>query len=107
MRHPHRDHMPDDDSSDRDVPLQERPNEADNRSIRRGPNQVPAEAEWIGEQWNDDLPAIEEVGEIMRDMIGDRDWEQAEDKPSAKNECPAPLAPGDGRHGLACRQVHP
>src|SRR5436190_829426 len=106
MCHPHRDDMPDDDSSDRDVPLQERPNESDVRSIGRGPDQVPAEAEWIGEQWNNDLPAVEEVGEIMRDMIGDRDREQAEDKPSAKNECPTPLAPGAGRHGLACRQVH-
>src|SRR5262249_60460012 len=64
---------------------------------------IPAVAERIGREWNDVLALREQINEIVREVIGDRDRHEREDE--ALRDLPCRQATGDRAHERAHRDV--
>ena len=80
MGQPHGDDVARDDSYDRGVPDHAGINDADVHGVQAGAEQVPAHAERVGREWDDVLPDQRKVGQVMGQVVSQRDGYQTQYK---------------------------
>ncbi len=97
MRQVDGDDVAGDDGDHRGVPGEAGADDGDVDAVRRGAEEVPAEPERIGGERDDVLALDQEIAEIVREMVGDRDGHQCVNE--APGELPgAAAATDDGDH---------
>jgi hypothetical protein len=93
-----------DDRSDGGVPREARADQADVDAVARGPEEIPAESERVGQQRNDVLSLGQQVTQVVREMVGDRDRHQGEGE-DARDLPRRPASGNDPAHERAHRDV--
>src|SRR5215468_5889887 len=97
MRQSDRGDMAEQDRGYRRVPSKARADDRDVDPISRGAEQVPAKAEWVGEQRHDVLPLNKQQQQVMGEVIADDDRHQS------RSQVPSHIA---GRASAAGEAAH-
>ena len=90
-----------DDGDQRQIPSASGVHDADRRLVRGGAEEVPAEAEGVGDERDDQLAGLQQEQELVCQMVGDRDGNERKHEASgAQAEWPSRSA------GPPSRQSH-